>query len=840
MIRSCYLSLRSLFLAVAGCFILSDAVAQNNLLKTTFYCRAAEGNANTVLHDLTTYIGINIEYSPFCIDSTKRISLPAGETSFGTVLNRILKGQKVSVIEKNNKVIIVCTDTPLPEDKYVLYGFIQQENSLEPLPFASVREVSTMCQSNVFGFYSITLPAGKHSLQVSFTGSSAKTVTIDLTKNTNFNIFISPAMLPELQVQGGNLLKRDAGIKLDRYQSGMYSNMLGETDPVGAVYLLPGNMQSQESGGKLLVRGGDPGESLFLLDGNQVFNPAHLLGEVTILGNTSIKSVQQYKNDFTARLSGGVSSITEINTKDGNMNRWSGEGEAGLNSISFTLEGPLKKNRTAMMLSSRQSVGDVANHDLLAYDAAFQDLHVKTTHLINRNNKLQFSGYLGSDRLHLMEDNPEYLQKWDNRLFTTNWNHIFNTRAFANTTLNISYYDNYIGLNYTIPDTSIYGIPSSTNTIFNNYSSALRYEAKTQFEVTASPHLQYRFGGSIERNILHFYNTLVTDYFKETTDSLPANRSLGFVDIMLYYENEIRIGDRFLIRPGVHFNTYTSNGYNYQAFQPRFFSAYSIGEFQQINLSYSHIGQSLHLVTSPYAGINREVWIPGSKMLKPEESKMLNIGYQYKNKRKINFTADIYYKTTDNVTRFSDNSNVLFNNEKIITGKAQNYGAEFTVEKKYENWKAMLSYTLSWSWRQFDSSYNGRQQPYRYDRRNNLNLLLQYQPLKKLELSVLWHFNTGDWITLPSTMSFNPDVNTISPEPAFRGPVTNRFNVNATYYFYTGSFRHKVTTGLNAINQSAMKYNTEIITTEDKRYDFMISPDPLFKFTWYVTYNVSF
>jgi hypothetical protein len=828
-------------LAVAGCFILSDGMAQSNLLKMKFYCQATEGSADAVLHDLAIYSKTNIEYAPSSLDSTRKISLPAGETSLGIALNRVLAGQKVSIIERNNKIIIVAADSPLEAaEKYVLYGFVQLENSLEPLPFASIRETSTgtLCQSNVFGFYSISLPSGKHALQVSFTGSASRTVTIDLDKNRNLNLALSGAMLPEAKVEAGNMLKRDAGIKLDRYQSGIYSNMLGGTDPVRAVYLLPGNMESQESGGKLLVRGGDPGESLFLLDGNQVFNPAHLLGEVSILANTSIKSVQQYKNDFPARLSGGISSVTEINTKDGNMEKWSGEGEAGLSSLSFTLEGPLKKNRTAIMLSSRLSQGDVTNHDLLAYDAAFSDTHLKATHIFNRNNKLQLSAYVGTDKLHLSQDNPEYLQKWNNRLFTVNWNHILGTRSFVNTTLNVSNYDNYIGLMYNVPG------EYNKGSVFNNYASGTRYEAKTQVELTISPHLQSRFGGRFEHNTIDSYNTLVTYYFVEDLDSFSSGkRTLGFSDIMVYYENEIRIGANFLIRPGVHFNTYNYDNYSYQSWQPRFFSSYRISESQQINLSYTQIGQLLHLVTSPYPGMNREVWIPGSSQLKPEESKMLNIGYQYKSRSKLHLTADIYYKETNNVTGFRQTSNLLFNNDsiekKIMTGKASGYGAELMVEKKYNRWKTIFSYTLSWSWRQYDSIYNGSKQPYRYDRRHNLNLLIQYQPIKKLELSVLWHFNTGDWITLPSSISFKPDIATPTNTP-FKGTETNRLNLSASYYFDTRKIRHRVTTGIHAVNQSAMKYSTEIITAENKSYDITTSPDQLFKYSWYLTYNISF
>jgi hypothetical protein len=845
--------LRLLFV-LAGCLLLSDAMAQNNLLDTKFHCRAAAGNANKLLHDLAAYSGFNIEYSPVILDSTANVVLRDGETTLGKVLNRILSGQRVSVIEKNNKIIILHADIPLPADalleRYMLYGFIQQENSLEPIPFASLRDVSAraICESNVFGFYSITLPAGEHMLQVSFTGSSSKTVTVDLIKNTQLNFFLSPALLPETQVAAGNALKKDAGIKLDRYQSGLYSNMLGETDPVRSLYLLPGNMESQESGGKLLVRGGDPGQSLFFLDGNQVFNPAHLLGEVSILGNTSIRSVQQYKNDFPARLSGGISSVTEINSKDGNMNRWSGEAEAGINAISVTLEGPLKKNRTAMMASARQSVGDAFNQDMFAYNALFGDTHVKLTHLLNRNNKLQLSVYTGNDRLQLTQDSQEYLQKWSNALFTANWNHVLNSRSFVNTTFNVSSNDNYIALMYKLSQVNDIGVPVNRNITFNNYSSGSRYEAKTQFELAVSPDVQSRFGGKFEYNILHAYNTLVTEDFKEEIDSFPVARSFHSSNLIAYYENDIMVSNNLLIRPGVQFNSYKYDTYSYQAFQPRFFSSYRIDDDQQINVSYTHTGQQLHLITSPYTGINREVWLPTSPKLRPEESRMINLGYQFKNRRLVNLTADVYYKKMNNVTSFAENVNILFNGDsvenKIITGKGWSYGAEFMCEKKFEKFKVIFSYTLSWSWRQFDSAYNGKQQPYRYDRRNQVNFLLEYQPIKKLDLSLLWHFNTGGWITLPATVSLDPEKNMINPgqdvKAPFKGPVSNRVNVNAAYYFDTKKIRHTVIAGISAINQSAMKYSTEILTEDNKSYDINTYPDELFKFNGYLTYKLSF
>lgn len=840
--------LRVLLFTMCIC-LAGNSMAQQHLLKKRFECKAASGNAHVLLHELVSYCGVNIEYGPSNLDTTRIIHLSGKETTIGAVLNLILKGQRVMVIEKNNKILIAAAATLLPPDalleKHVLFGFIQQEGSREPLPYATVRDKTTgqFCESNTSGFYTMELAEGAHLFEVSFTGFSTRTVEVAMEQNTRFNLILAPMILPEIQVNSTNMLKRDAGNKLETDQTGMYSNMLGETDPVRAVYLLPGNMESQESGGKLIVRGGEPGQSLVLLDGNQIFNPAHLLGEISVVSNTSVKSLRQYKNDFPSKYNGGLSSITAINTKDGNMQRWTGEGAIGFSSGAVSVEGPLKKDRTALMASTRHSLGDAFNTDMFTYDALFSDFHLKVTHQINKNNKLLISGYTGNDRLQLTQENTDYQQKWSNGLFTVNWNTVTGKRSFANTTLNFSNFDNYVAMKYIVTSPNAIGIPTTNNTVFNNYSTGNRFEARTAFEITASPQLQFQFGGRFEHVGVQPYRTLVSTEFADDSLLHPLT-DLSFNNLSAWYENEIRIGNDLLIRPGIYANLYSTENYSNQSIQPRFFASYRINNKQQVHVSYSHTGQWLHQVTSPYPGINREIWLPANERLLPALSKMINAGYQYKNSRLVNISADIYYKQMDNLINFSEKANVLFYNDSIekdlITGKGKSYGLEMAVERKFKKWKTLLSYTLSWSWRSFDSVNNGRQQPYRYDRRNNLNILVSYQPQPKLEVSLLWHFHTGDWITIPSTIPANPNEGIASIEP-YRGKVLNRVNVNSTFYLKPWrNFKHKLSAGVHVMDQPTDEYKTRFSTIDNKDYDLDLYASQPFTYSWYISYNISF
>ena len=843
--------IQRVFLVVLCTILVTSSMAQHRLLRTKFDCRAAQGSAPELLHELIAYCGVNIEFSPTLLDNMQQLTLPAGETTIGAVLTVILKGQKVSVIERNDKIIIVSAAEPLPPgallEKYVLFGFIQQEGSLEPLPFATIREPATgvLCESNTAGFYSLSLPAGTHAIEISFSGCNTRTIEVDLQHNTRFNLPLTSALLAEVQVNTVNTLKRDAGNKLDNEQSSMYSNMLGQTDPVRAVYLLPGNMETQETGGQLIVRGGEPGESLFLLDGNRVFNPAHLLGEIAVVNNTSVRSVKQYKNDFPGRYGGAISSITAIQTKDGNMEHWHGEAEAGLTSGAITVEGPLTKNRTALMIAGRSSLGNAINQDLFAYDALFGDFHIKLTHQFNKNNKLLISGYTGNDRLQLTQNDNNYLQKWSNGLFTVNWNLVTGKRSFINTSLNASNFDNYVGLKYASTNTSTGGIPLYKSTAFNNYAKGTRFEAKTAVELTASPNLQFQFGAQFEHVAIIPYATLVTTEVEEDYMQYSARPTQSFNNVALWYENEIRIGNNLLIRPGLYANAYTVKTFNNQSLQPRFFTSYRLNNQQQLSFSFSQTGQVLHQVTSPYPGINREIWLPANNNFQPVVSRMINFGYQYKNSRLLNFNADIYYKTIDHLVNFSEKANVLFYNDsiedKLITGKGNSYGVELVAERKFSKWKTLLSYSISWSWRQFDSIQNGQRQPYRYDRRHSLNWLFSYQPKPAFEISLLWHFNTGDWITIPTTIPSNPDeeMNNTAFKP-YRGKVFNRVNINAAWYLKPWKkFSQQLSAGVHIMDHTD-EYTTKFSTTNNNDYNIDLFPDQLFKYTWYIAYNIRF
>lgn len=779
-------------------------------------------------------------------------------------MQRVLTGQRVTIMEKNDKLLLAASPVILPEGAliahYPLYGFVQEGERLEPLPFAMIRELPAgpVSQSNLYGYYSLNLPEGKHVLQVSYAGYHCRNIEVEIKHPERMNLTMQPVMMPEIRVDAGNMLRRDGGVRINKDQSEAYNNILGESDPVRSLYLLPGNIESQETTGGLIVRGGDPDQSVFLLDGNRVFNPSHLLGEISIANNTSVQSIRQFKSDFPARFGGsGVSSLTEVNTKDGNMDRWSGQANAGLLSGAFTIEGPVQKGHTAMMASFRHNWSNPVLNTLNdKYNIHFYDAHFKLTHRFNPNDKLMISAYLGKDRLNLIQSTYQNLQIWGNSLGTINWNHVFGPKAFVNSAFNFSHYRNIAGLKFTLYDDSTGNVAGTK--AFNNYASISQWEARTQVEIIPYPMLQFRLGGRFTSTVIHPFNSSISPDLQQEIDYYKPMQPLTFRETALFGESEMRLTPDWLIRPGLHFTSYWFRNYIYNSFQPRLFSSFRIDRRQQLFFSYSEATQYLHQVSSPFLGVNSNFWVPSTALLRPVESHQLDLGYSIRLKNNFSLSAEGYYKKMYNVTNFTENGNVFYDEntweQDILSGNGSSYGVEVLATKSSRQWLFQLAYTLSRGWRQFANLNNGEKYPFRYDRRHFLNVTINYRPSSQWDMNFVWHFNTGDCLLLPPGVSpqytAGADGSSTYQDPAIfdttsyrllRDPCYHRINFNTNFYFSTSrSLRHKISAGFYDIFLSNHRSLPDIWSMQDGLYAVTPPPNRLFTFTWYLSYTLSF
>lgn len=743
-----------------GCF--SAAVAQKKLLSQTYFSKKTKATVAEYLEELKQYSGIVLEYSSNNLEVNKIIQLEGTENSIGLLLQKVLDGQRIKLIEHNNKIILVPSAEPfviqeiLPA-RYTLFGYIKEEGSREPLSDATIYEQASQkgVMSNPYGYFNLSLPEGKHHIIISYTGLQPVVLDVNMHGNLRQDILLSikKERFNPVMVQSESGVK-DASMKVATDQLAPYNFLMGEADPVRAAYILPGVKNVPEAFNGFLVRGGGTDENLFLLDGNPVYNPTHMLGALSIINQTVVKSMRLYKSDFPARFSGALSSVMDVYTKEGNMQSWHGELNAGLLAGSFTLEGPLSKNKTALMVSTRKSVSIPFYKSFQkGIESNFYDAHARITHIINSKNKLLFNAYKGEDELTQTGKDIDNLHRWGNLIGSVGWNYILGARSFINTSVNFSQYQNLGGYKYTLYKDDDEDEIVQTKSI-GTYSFIRQYSAKSKAEIYASKKIKINLGAKLSQTTIKPFDTKVSASLEEDEKSFTSFDPLIFEELSAYSETEIKIGRRVFVKPGLHASAYQFKNYRTLALQPRFFAAYRPLPSHMLYVSYSKMTQFLHLVTNPYLGTNSDLWVPSTAELKPAWSESYNIGYSFGQRKGWKFTIDGYYKNMMNVTNYAEGKSSFINSknwqQNIETGKGRSYGTEYLLEKKGNKLSWQIAYTLSWSWRQFQSINNGKEFPYKYDRRHDLNIGINYAINNHITITGLWTFATGDVYTLPS------------------------------------------------------------------------------------------
>lgn len=741
---------------------LRSKAQKKSILYRPFHSELHQATIAEFLEEINARSGVQVEYASGSFRADKVVAAGNDMVTLGALLQHILSGEKVKVLEKNDKLILTPAPVVLPEDAllplYSFFGIVSEEGSREPLNDAAVWEPSTRKGglTNKHGYFSLLLPEGKHLLEITYAGCQSKVIGIDLHWDLRSDISLSPKEdIPEVIVSAGNGVRKNTDDKIVPGQYDAYNNFLGENDALRSLYILPGVINVTDASSGILVRGGEQDGNLFLLDGNPVFNPTHMLGALSVVNRTSMKSMQLFKSDFPSRFGGRLSSVIDVQTKDGNMQKWGGEANMNFLAGSFTVEGPLKKDKTALMVSFRHNMfNSLLNLFQKDFNNEFYDVHVKLTHLLNRNNKLMMNFYSGKDNLRLQvnENNLNNRQQWGNRVASIGWNHLLGTNAFITTSVNTSSYYNLAGFLYTIYDDST-GQPVNRRS-FNTYSSIAHYTARTQADVRITNRVKLNFGGEAAYTQIKPFESKIDSTFAIDPGAFQSFTPLPFREYTLFSESEIMIGKHLLLRPGIHFSAYQFRDFHYTSYQPRFFAAYKINASQQVYLSYARMAQYLHLLTNPSLGINSDTWVPSTASLSPEESRMVDLGYSFKGKKGLSFTAGSYWKQMDNVTNYAEGKSFFINTDSsweqnVETGKGWSYGLELMAEKTGRKLNIHVAYTLSWNWRKFDQINQGKRFPFKYDRRHNFNIGLTYKVSKTKDLSMLWMIASGDVFTLP-------------------------------------------------------------------------------------------
>jgi len=782
-----------------------------------------DGSLSDAILLLSEQSGIPISFGNHLLTSEKKISLDVKQKSISEILQQCIEPFELSYKLRNDRIILFKK----PKRKFRISGSIQDVLSGEKLIAATVWKVGSSqgVSSNNYGFFSFELEEGEHDIAISYLGYQTIEQKIKLTSNKTITFSLEPSVtLAEVVVYAYDSISRNRAFRFQENQLSLNHLELspklgGETDLIRLAAQMPGVNTGTDGLGGLNIRGGSADQNLVLLDGIPVYNPTHTLGLLSIFNPSTIRNATLIKGGFPARFSGRLSSVLDVRTKEGNLEAYEAEASVGLIASRFTLQGPIKKGRSGFLVSFRRTHLDplIKNQTSFYFEDEeieeeggsnyfLYDFNLKY-HFGGKKNRFYFSYYKGRDRffdeeLYMTENEFLNFQNqfytnidWGNTIGAIRWNHIFGDRLFSNTSFTYSRY-NYRN---TFAESTFLFVEDEENedpvesNILNSQSDIEDIGVRIDFDFAANNEHQLKFGSQfLYRNFRpstylyeDFFEANTEEEFESLVDSLDS--FFGLEDIFaqewsLYFEDEWTVNPKLKLNIGLNLSNFFVEEVSYHFLEPRFNLLYQHNEKSHFNLSAGRMTQYLHVLSTAFAGLPNDLWLPSTDIIPPQIAWNQIARYRFN-------------------TAFPSLGEITLdeNWEYTITqGIGWSYGLETMLRKDAGNLQAWLSYTLSWAHRQFEEVNNGEVFPFNFDRRHQLHLNLNYKFNTSWSLSANWNFGTGQPTTfietsfefIPSDFLYTPSDVQLGTLNADRLPNYHRLDLSVNYKTGNPKWKH--------------------------------------------------
>ncbi len=654
------------------------------------------------------------------------------------------------------------------QTKLTISGIITEAGSGETLPGVVVYcpELEVGTTTNNYGFYSITLDVQEATLIYRFTGFEQVVKKVNASTPARINIELGGAetTLKEVVISAEQTRKvseetQMSSIDIPIDQIKKIPALLGEKDVLKVIQLLPGVQKGSEGNSGFYVRGGGPDQNLIILDDAVVYNASHLFGFFSIFNGDALKSVELVKGGFPARYGGRLSSVLEMQMKDGSKEKLKGEAGIGIISSRLTLEGPIKKGKSSFLVSGRRTYIDALIYPFLPADQKagyfFYDFNAKGNFILDDRNRLYISGYFGRDNFYFRPRRADGSTErgsflWGNATATARLNHIINDKAFSNTSFIFSRYN--LGIRFE---------EQSTNNNFElEFNSGIRdWTVKHDIDFRPSAKHYIRTGAAVTYHRFTPSASVIrsSDLFENENES----EIYDCLENGIYAEDDWTITNKLKANIGIRLSHFLYKDQNYFGLEPRFSARYMIKPDLSFKASYAIMNQYLHLLSNTGVGLPTDLWVPATDRVAPQRSQQVAAGFAKDlEDPRLTITLEGYYKKMNNIIGYREGASFLavgaFGEENqvswednVTSGQGESYGAELMIQKKVGKLTGWIGYTLSWTIFQFDELNNGEKFFARHDRRHDFSIVTMYEVKENFNISATWVYGTGQAITLP-------------------------------------------------------------------------------------------
>ena len=665
----------------------------------------------------------------------------------------------------------------------ILTGYVRNAKTGEPLVNASVftdNQLGTI--TDQYGHYSLTLPAGNHTLNIQHIGMKDTKMQLVVYSEGKLDIDVDEQvqLLREVIVSSNKISNiKNVQMGMERLAIANIKNIpsvFGEADVLRVITSLPGVKTVGEASTGFNVRGGSADQNLILFNDATIYNPSHFFGLFSAFNPEVIKDIELYKSSIPANYGGRLSSVLDITSREGNKKNLTGSAGIGVVTSRVHLEGPIIKDKTSFIFGARTTYANwLLNLLPAAYEdskASFQDIDFSLSHQVDSNNTFYFSGYFSRDKFSLESDTT---YGYSNRNLNIKWRHNF-TNKFRG--ILIVGYDQYL-----------YDVSSTLNKVnaFKLGFDISQFNMKANFDYYINTHHALNFGISAIRYTLH--PGYLDPHSKESAvrpDDVETEQAL---ESGLFFTHRYSPGTKLSFSTGIRYSMFNFLGpqevsqyvpgipvtdanrigtinydkgefiKTYHGPEIRFSVRYAFTTTFSIKAGLNTMRQYVHLLSNTTIIAPTDIWKLSDPNIRPQQGEQASLGF-YKNLKSntIETSVEVYYKRIKDFLDYKPGASLLLNHNietEVINTKGKAYGAELLIKKPVGKLNGWISYTYSRILlRAYDSTQGvavnkGNFYPANYDKPHDVTLTGNFRVNHRFSISLNTTYSTGRPITLP-------------------------------------------------------------------------------------------
>ncbi len=671
-----------------------------------------------------------------------------------------------------------------PTGRVTLSGYVYDSASGEAVPGVILRVDSTSVATSTdrFGYYTINMMPGRHDINISGVGQVESTRRVQLYSTGTLDIMTAEKVetLRAITVYGDRRDNvRQTAIGVERLAMSDIKNIpmaFGELDVIRVVTALPGVKTAGEISSGFNVRGGATDQNLILYNDGTVFNPTHLFGFFSAFNPDIIRDMELFKSSIPTRFGGRISSVLDIHSREGNKREFVGSASLGLLTSRVTLEVPVWRDRTSLIVGGRTTYSDWLLKQLpekSGYrngNAGFWDVNATLSHRINDRNNIFLDGYYSKDRF-----NFDVIEKYyyRNANGSIKWRHVIDNRSWAVITAGWDHYDHRIenrendwtaynldfgidqffgkadftlqlednhALNFGF-NTLYYDMSPGSYNPYNEYSAVAPEMLQRENALESALYLSHKWTVSPKFEVDYglrwsMFNALgPRDYTLYDPDYLPSENTVvetGHKTGLLktYHGPEFRVAARYLLRDDL-----------------------------ALKAGVNSMRQYIHKISNNTVMSPTDTWKLSDGNIAPQRGIQyaMGINKDFRNNF-IELSVEGYYKTLEDYLDYKTGARLMMNphlERDLVSTSGRAYGVEFMVRRTEGKLNGWASYTWSRTeLRQDDPRIllpvnDGNWYPADFDKPHEVKIVANYRFTHRFSFSVNVDYSTGRPITLP-------------------------------------------------------------------------------------------